>query len=791
MYNNIKQTTMRKNRFLSLLLGATMIVTAATLLTACHDDDNNQGSGGLAAIGFNYRTTLFGTGDTKEITLDSLTSIVSNVQSSASWLTATLLPDLNIYGKQVMSLKSTSDDGDEATITITAENGEKATITVQRGTITDGDAYNGANDNFITDWWNCKEVDLEGYPVAQYTPWNPSSSANIPNNIRFYQGDPIDGWEMAFCYLNDPHLEGVRYFALYNKWTGQVRLYTYIKNPTGWGSDITLNVLFGEEGEKDMYPLYNVHEYGIPTSHSTVEPKARLLSTQSQTFQTWISPFTLNQSLVPGWFCFEFDMSGYVPKDKDWLKLKTRRTPVFQVLAETRSESKVTLKGKLTGEISGTYTASQIIQEGGGNATAGILSALGTGMSSIGGFATSGISTGNAYVNLMTNNNVAASAQKALPVMFWGGFACNIVGAGLSLASTQIEDDPITTRIEPGKIDLTLDASMALDGYISEKTSNNLSPLSVSAEGVNSANSANGHDGHVGKGVWSLDEDPVVYIDKEDILSSESSFNLQCTSTGYSLSSFPDYNVRLVYAFDPTSVKLNINTDLFREIQDVTVTTNVGVFPNQPYGHTDPYRRMLMLGERPSFSLSGEQTSGTFTLTTNGSSAVVINRNQKESLADGEYEIVTGKEANCSVVAQKNSDGKEWQRFYGRLVDLPEINKQIMVDPQVFVPYTDGKNIGFPTAPDFVVRVDVQFTALDDKGQRKQFQFGKLYIPKIELVGWEDMCKVYSRLKDYSTKCEKNQTINTLANDSKVAVKHPNGHTLIAKTLRLLNRICE
>ena len=411
-------------------------------------------------------------------------------------------------------------------------------------------------------------------------------------------------------------------------------------------------------------------------------------------------------------------------------------------------------------------------------------------MSSIGGFATSGIGTGNAYVNLMTNNNVAASAQKALPVMFWGGFACNVVGAGLSIASDLVPDDEITTKIEPGKIDLTLDASMALDGYISEKTSNNLSPLSVSAEGVNSANAANGAKGHVGKGVWSLAEDPVVYIDKEDILSSESNFNLQCTSTGYSLSSFPDYNVRLVYAFDPTSVKLNINTDLFREIQDVTVTTNVGVIPNQPYGHTDSYRRMLMLGERPSFSLSNGKTSGTVTITTNENSPIMINKVQKESLADGKYEIETGKEANCSVVAQKKDD-KEWQRFYGRLIDLPEINKQIMVDPQVFVPYTDGNNIGFPTAPDFVVRVDVQFTALDDKGQRKQFQFGKLYIPKIELVGWEDMCKVYSRLKDYSTKCEKNQTINTLANDSKVAVKHPHGHTLIDKTIRILDRVCE
>ena len=211
--------------------------------------------------------------------------------------------------------------------------------------------------------------------------------------------------------------------------------------------------------------------------------------------------------------------------------------------------------------------------------------------------------------------------------------------------------------------------------------------------------------------------------------------------------------------------------------------------PMISYGHTDSYRRMLMLGERPSFRLS-QKTSGTININSSNSS-VMINRRQKESLADGTYEIETGKDANCSMVTQKTTEGTDWQRFYGRLIDLPEIGKQIMVDPQVFIPYTDGNNIGFPTAPDFVVRVEVQFTALDDNGNRKSFFYSKLFIPKIELVGYNDMCNVYNRLKDYRAKCAAGKSINTLANDPKISVKHPNGQLLTDKSIRMLNYVCE
>lgn len=94
-----------------------------------------------------------------------------------------------------------------------------------------------------------------------------------------------------------------------------------------------------------------------------------------------------------------------------------------------------------------------------------------------------------------------------------------------------------------------------------------------------------------------------------------------------------------------------------------------------------------------------------------GKSVPCITKIGLDELCDGEYETPE----NCSIVAQKKDDGTEWQRYHGRLIDIPELGKQIIVDPYVYIPYTtdeDGNctGIGYPTAPDFVVRVDLEFT---------------------------------------------------------------------------------
>ncbi len=780
---------MRKNnRLLSRLLAVTMLTAAATGLTACHDDDNDIDASFIPGA-YRYSTVVFGGSDSQQLTLDSISSAIASATTSASWLKVTPMPELDADGHPALTIESTqpSTDDAEATIDVVSENGDHATVTVSHSKMSDGDAYSGGNAGWLTDWWTFETVALQGFDHPQRTPWIVEGAEHIPEEVRL-QRKPSQGWEMAFSYINDNSMDGVRYFALYNKWSGQMHVYTYVANSSGWGSDLMINTYFGEPDDKDMYPLYNVLEYGIPTSHvqgSNLLSNAQILSAQSQTFQTWITPYRKSQSIEPGWYCFEFDMSGYVPEGKDWLK-KDEDAPRFKFFAETVNNQSVNLKGTLSGSISGTFTDPQIIQSGGANATSGIFSALGSGLSSLSGMASQSISRRSTYGNLMRNGGAEGIGGYLNPVKYWGGFACSIAGPLLSFVGDQLED-PEKYEPIPGKIDLTLDATLDLNGYIKAATSNNHRALAVSPKGIYSANGANGH---VGKGVWSLAEDPVVYIDKEDILSSGSHFGLLCTNSGYAISNFADYDVRIVYAFDPTSIKLNLNTDLFRGIDSVTVTANVGVLPNYSYGHTDVYRRMLTLAERPSFSLAPDKTSGTIELSAN--SIPVVWKVGLDDLADGQYETAD----NCTVVTQKTADGKGWQRYHGRLIDVPELGKQIVVDPQVFLPYTLDENgkcteIGYPTAPDFVVRVDVQFTALDDNGNHQTFQFGKLYIPKIEVVDYKGMCEVYSRLKEYSQLCEQNQTRYKLANNSNVPVRFPGGHRLIAKTLRLLKIVTD
>lgn len=771
---------MKTNRFLPVFLAA---ITAMLALSACY----KHGPDGNAPQSYAYETVVFGSSDCVQLTLDKITSALTSVTCSDSWISASALEEKDPQGHPVISIQSgkPGKDGAKATVEAVAGNGDRATITVRHSERALSDGESGANTDWNDSWWLFDTVPIQGFAHAQKTPWTVEGSDNIPEEVR-KQVDAKDGWEMAFSYLSDDSLEGVRYFALYNKWSGQMRLYTYVVDPTGWGTDLVLNAYFGTSSDNDMYPFYNLFEYGIPTSHlpgSSLLRSARLLSAQTQTFQTWLSPFRQSRSLTPGWYCFEFDMSGYVPKGKDWLKL-TRDSPRFKFFAETDNNQSISLKGTLSGSIEGSFEDPQIIMHGGANAVSGVLSALGGGLSSLSGMASSSISTASAYANVMAHGGNEGFGSFWNPVKYWGGFACGIAGGLLSLLAPEMEDET-SYEIIPGKIDLTLDATIELDGYIRAATGNNLRGLSVSPQGIFSSN---GENGHVGKGVWSLAEDPVVYIDTEDIISTQQNFNLTIKEDGYFRESFSNYDARLVYALDPTSVKVNINEDLFHGIQDVTVTTNVGVFPNYPYGHTDSYRRMLMLKDRPSFSLAEGKTSGTLELS--GKSVPCITRIGLDDLCDGEYETPE----NCSIVAQKKADGTEWQRYHGRLIDIPELGKQIIVDPYVYIPYTtddDGNctGIGYPTAPDFVVRVDLEFTALDDKGERKLFQFGKLYIPRIELVDYDGMCEVSGRLKDYSAQCEANQPVNNLANDSKVPVRFPGGHLLIGKTLRILDAI--
>ena len=765
-----------KKKGILLLFASAITLAAAPLLISCSDDDNDSPGGTPVEQNhiYNYLTHMVGSDDGEHLLLDSITAGITNIESNVSWLTATSAEPVNGHPVlQISSQRSDSETSEEAAITVTAENGDRAIVTVKHLPLGMGDAYSGGNANFIKEWWKCSTVQLNGITMPQGTPWIIENSPHIPEDVRV-QYTPTKGWEMAFCYLNDASIQGVRFFALYNKWSGQLRIYTYVEDPTGWGSSLDFKVYFGTANSNDMFPCYHIFQYGIPSNHilgTSLERYAKLVSMQNQTFCTWLSPYMASNSLSPGWYVMETDLSAYVPEGKPWIK-EGKDSPMIKIFAETSTLENVTLNGTLTGSVSGTFSNPEVVQSGGNSALSGICNVLGT----ISDMCSGSISSCNTYGALMNRNGGNEGIGAYLnPTKYWGGFACSVAGGGLSMMSDFLY--PVSYDTIPGKIDLTLDATLALEGYITSNTSNSHTPIAISASGIQSAQ---GDDGHMGKGIWGLADDPVVYIDKDDLMASMSRLKVTAKDGGYTCLDASKANLRMVYAFDPTSIKVNLNRDLYPEVYDMAVTTTVGIYTDRKTGNTDAFRKMLTLDARPSFSLS-EKTSGVFTMNAASKPAIwPITPTDLLETDSRAYETPS----NCSLVAQ---DGGANLQFYGRSVQASAQN--IMVDPQVYVPY-NGSTYSNPIAPDFLVTVTVTFyTDPNHDDNAVPNIFSKTFIPKIKLVSRSDMKTVSTRLQDFSNKCAAGQSINTLANDKSIPIYYPGGDKLVSKCLRMLRYI--
>lgn len=763
---------MLKSRFKLFLLAIVIAATGAMSLSSCSNDDENNPSN-PSAQEFAYKSFAIGNEGSQQIVLDKLTGSIRSIESSATWLTATDAGQ-SASGCPIILLQNKDGQNGEATVTVTAENGDKAIVTVTHQSLSDGD--DGANSDFITNWWNYDVIQLEGISNAQKAPWTVEGGVQIPDEVRL-QFRPEDGWEMAFSYTNDNSLKGVRIFALYNKWTGQLRVYSYIDRPTGWGNEILFRTYFGDAFDNCLYPFYHSLHYAIPSNHvpgKNLLRNAQLVDKQPQTFMAWVSPYMQSESLQNGWYVFEVDMSGYVPEGQDWVK--SGHSARLKIFADTKQDQSVTLRGSLIGGIKGEFDNPQYIQHGGTSALYGISNAL----DMISGMSSNSISSCFQYASLMKNGGDEGLGAYLNPAKYWGGFACSIGSALFGFLANQA--DPITTEYIPGKIDLNLDATIELSGHITSTTSNDFSPLAVSESAILAAN---GPDGHMGKGVWGLAEDPVVYIDKDVILSNIDRINfVNRGNNTYSHTEFEPYALRTVWFLDPASVKVNLNPELFPDVKEVSITTTCGVYPTRAYGNTDAYRRMLMLEDRPVVDIStGKGVGKLVRLNTTSTPRLVVVR-PEDLLATGSNEYETAANSRFFTQSVANT-GDLNMHFYGHMVH--EMGQDIMVEPQAYLPYTQKDGTYYfngPTAPDLVVTVQAVF-----ESQGSTFHYSKLFIPRIEVVDHNTIKAKYQNLKDFANKCRNTQTTGTLANQPGVKVYNPDGHRLLEKTLRLLEKI--
>lgn len=190
----------KEKRFLSVTsIGDELEV--ALVVSSCSDDDDLYNSEPAAsARSFDYGLWMYGENAYRQLVLDNLSTEIKTVNVNSPWLKASV--GEMVGGHPTLILESRNAKGSDlpnAVLTVTTENGEEAHITVKHSEMTLGDAYSSNNNgllcneqnNFLTEWWKCNTVKINGLDMPQATPWTRGGwSLHSPNRTRLVSSRP-------------------------------------------------------------------------------------------------------------------------------------------------------------------------------------------------------------------------------------------------------------------------------------------------------------------------------------------------------------------------------------------------------------------------------------------------------------------------------------------------------------------------------------------------------------------------------------------------------------------------
>lgn len=735
---------------------AMAIAFAACLsLQSCSDDDN--GSSYVAGNYF-YQLDVPNANDETIVILDSITSGIQSIGVCPEWATLTDA-DSTVNGHPVLRLSLKRGDASQANsgkIMVTSEKGDQITLSLNRAyTLTD--KLNASN-KFATDWENMDSVQIfsEGSSRLVNLPWADESVTTLPQEIR-HDVKKADGWEMAFSVLNNAGLDDCNYFALYNKYLGTLRIFHYVTNSNTNGSKYSFTVNLGTSGTKNKYPFYHSLAYAIPDNHKSVSNTKNLLSedlSNPSTFRSYFTPYTTSSTLARGWTAFDIDMSAYCPTNSSWLTSGDE----MSIWCKTELEQKISLEGTISANITGKYSSAEAKSVSSSSGVSSLLQKVG-GM--IGDVQSSSLT---AIEKQLTGSSLSTYCR-------YLGTACNVA----AYAYDYIMDNPYRENVidsMPGKIEMSMTGDIDLSGYITSLATNSVTPLTMAVKRFAD------YDSHIGQGVWSLVEDPVVYVSDDRIMGDVRTINLSVLKDGtYGNSSVATNHLRMVSFFDPTSIKLNINTDVFPDVSDVRVTCEYGVYPSVEAGHTSNYLDLMGITQPTMKIVKDDETTTFYQSQSSKNKTKYLCLPHTQFMATALEETTT----NCAVVKQEGAD----YYYYGRKANTD--GKDFIISPQVYFPYTvTDKSSAYSNGqmPDFVVLVTLTF-----KSNGKSFIFTQRFLPQVKSISFADLKTKYAELQSYSEKCKAGEAINILNNKAGIGVKHPYGDSSIQKTLDILNAV--
>lgn len=715
---------------------------------------------------FTYTYCLPNANDELNIVLDSVSADIVSITDVPSWLTLEQNGSSDTHPVlRIATAQGEPNINHEATVTVTLNDGNTVRIKFYQGLNFIPDE--NSNEAFLSDWENQDTVLLyteHGFEQT-FTPWARSySSTVIPDDVR-KNVKKKDGWEMAFSTLGQTAGRDLNYFGLYNKYLGILRVFYFVTDASTNGTEHSFEINLGSNKPTMKYPFYNALAYSIPTSHTSVNNALDLSGTNNlQTFKVWTTPYTSMSSsaITTGWTAFDIDMSGYVPAGKDYLS----SSEAISIACRTVTNQEISLAGLISADISGKYSSAATSA----SSSSGLCSTL----SSMSGQLTT------IQNSILAQIDKAVSGKPYSAPFYYAGAICNTASYVYDWIMGDDGLNEETVDSLPGKIELNLTGEISLNGYIKSFSSNQISPLTFETSVFRTTNP----NTSVGKGVWNLAEDPVVYIVDDHYLGATKRINLTVGKDHtYLTSEGQDNEMRLISFLDPTTVKLNLNTELFPDAEDVEVVCYYGVYPYQSKGHTDQYRNLMQLSEPATIDLvdRNKMKEGDIYRTTNSGNKMTYHQIAKETLIS---RALDEKASLCSTVKQKGSNYK----YYGRLLsEGTDSLHAFMMDPQVFFPVSsDGTTIYDGETPDFVVSVFVTF-----RSNGRNYQFSRRFLPQVKLISGNDLKTMQTKLQQYVTDSKNGKEINFVNNGMSIGVKHPNATNQMEKTLNILQQILQ
>lgn len=771
-------------------IGAFLTTLSFLLLAACAKETPVSSDTGE----YPYALSVWNLNYTEEFALSKMGLVeLSSVESIPSWIGGvTLSQDADKETTFAhIEVKRTVDLGSEQTADIKLKMTSGATATIHLVQWPESSAQNDGpvrsmNSEFEKDWASAKEIslvlkttDLNGRaqvvtePVQ--LPWAANSTHHLPHGEITKMLDHKDDWRMVFNLTGVETLPKRHYFALYNRYSGVLRVFYYWHSediPTD-GNDH----LWSFELDRSI-SQHQATQFAVPYDEAATDAYKRYAADP-----VLLTPYASRADEVQGgkmlpavgWWAFDVNMAA--SRNHDFFS-ESPREYAAKIAPNIYHEDNVALnsilKGSLDGALKGKINLDALYPKG-TSEFGSILNCAGEG---VGGWMLSNFVLQSAF-------GKAGDADVSGKKKFAGCFMALIgsaISAGGKFAGRELKDKsgaPEELGELNASINLDLNATMTTSGIIGGARATTIPPTTLEMANFWQNTPAKQPTGF-GKGVWNLRKHPVVYV-VTDAYWHENNFSV--TKSGvlyrknkkdyyyYQTGGDPDRpGLRIISFLDPTSVEgIYLNDDLFDDgITYCDVELAYGVYPSSEEGYTNAFRESLGLNTDLSWRFSYKSSfvsSNTsqidFKLCQNRREDAIFNYSEIDPELTDYVAFRRSEQFIADTIARRYYGPS---MFYTKEFANPYQVDQVhfVTDPQIDVPFDNiGKDekgkpqkmIVDPHLPDFVVTAVLTVNGRDHTDGEEQTMVNTLrFVPEVKYIKWSQLSSIYNKIESHQMK---------------------------------------